>query len=164
MSNDLEKFLQQAAERLRDKMQQQQASGRSGKPPARPVAPPPPPPRPREPLSESAMSADRERGSDPLSSIDTRPSVAHEMRPHLAQEVSQADEKMAGHLQQVFDHKISNLRSASDALQESTSAMTQPKPSAAPVIGKGAQFLVMLRQPRTLQAAFLASEIFRRRF
>jgi hypothetical protein len=161
MSNDLEKFLQQAAERLRDKMQQQ-SNQRPPQVPNRPSAPPPPP-RQREPLVEARVAQERERGPDPLSSIDTRPSVANEMRPHLAQEVSQADERMAGHLQQVFDHKISNLRQASNALQSNVEKKSE---DSAKVLGIGnaKQFIAMLRQPKTLQAAFLASEIFRRRF
>ena len=166
MSNDLEKFLQQAAERLKDKIQQQQSATRP---------PPTPPPRQRRPL-ESAGSQEvvqatvvnpRERGDDPLSSIDTRPSIASERLPHLAQDISQADERMSGHLHQVFDHTVSRLQTASTALQTNVGRDADQTDQAIEVNRRdrmSSPFLRMLRKPSTLRAAFVASEIFRRKF
>ena len=170
MSNDLERFLQKAAERLKDKIQQQEASQR---PPAH--RPPSQPPRQRGPIA-SASSSDvieaqvvnsRLRGDDPLSSIDTRPSVATERPQHLAQEISQTDERMTGHLHQVFDHSVSRLPSASGALQDSASRSPDQTDQAIEVNRRdrmSSPFLRMLRKPATLRAAFIAGEIFRRKF
>ncbi len=174
MSNDLEKFLQQAAERLREKMKQAQApanqqSNRSqrSQPPALPRATRPFPPQvPQPPIVEAKVVGTlRESGPNPLSTLDTRPSIGHVLRPKLASEISQADEKMAGHLQQVFDHKITNLRSPSEALQDGSVTNKEinvqnnnrRKDSIGPL-------LEMMRNPSSMRALFIASEILRRKF
>lgn len=169
MSNDLEKFLQQAAERLKEKIQQNQASQHSPNTP--------PPVRSKQRLSQSqanepdvvdaAIVSQRHLGDDPLSSIDTRPSVGHEMRPHLAESISQTDERAAGRVQQLFDHSVSTLPNASTALQSNASKSTDQTSSAVEVNRRGrmaSPFLRMLRKPDTLRAAFIAGEIFRRKF
>lgn len=166
MANDLEKFLQQAAERLKDKIQQQQAAQR---PPATP------PPRQRQSIEsvaneevvQASLATPRERGDDPLSSIDTRPSIATERPPHLAQGISQADERMSGHLHQVFDHSVSRLQNASAALQSNAGRSADQTDQAIEVNRRdrmSSPFLRMLRKPSTLRAAFIAGEIFRRKF
>ncbi len=169
MSSDLEKFLQQAAERLRDKIQQTQ-------PPQRPQQAPPPirtaqrlsPSQANEPrVIEATVVTPRQLGDDPLSSIDTRPSVAHEMRNHLAENISQTDERVSGRVHQVFDHTVSSLPSASNALQATPSKSADQTNAAVEVNRRGrmsSPFLRMLRKPDTLRAAFIAGEIFRRKF
>ena len=165
MSNDLEKFLQQAAERLRDKIQQSQPQQT------------PPPIRPSQRLSQSQtiepqviearVVSPRQLGDDPLSSIDTRPSVGHEMREHLAEEISLSDERLAGRVHQVFDHSVSTLPSASNALQGTAPKLADQTNTAVEVNRRGrmsSPFLRMLRKPDTLRAAFIAGEIFRRKF
>lgn len=177
MSSDLEKFLQQAAERLRDKIQQSQAPQRSPQtpPPIRPSQRPnqrpnqrSPQPQSLEPLVvEANLAQPRQLGEDPLSSIDTRPSVAHELREHLAEDISQADERMAGRVHQVFDHSLSTLPSASTALQPTAPKLADQTNTAVEVNRRGrmsSPFLRMLRKPDTLRAAFIAGEIFRRKF
>jgi len=168
MSSDLEKFLQQAAERLRDKIQQSQQPQRSQQTP--------PPVKPRHQLSQSraneprvieATVVPRQLGDDPLSSIDTRPSVAREMRNHLAENISQTDERVSGRMIQVFDHTVSTLPSASNALQSNAPKTADQTNSAVEVNRRGrmaSPFLRMLRKPDTLRAAFIAGEIFRRKF
>jgi hypothetical protein len=106
-------------------------------------------------------------GDDPLSSIDTRPSVAHEMRDHLAESISQTDERAAGRVHQVFDHDVSTLPSASNALKSNASKSSDQTSTAVEVNRRGrmsSPFLRMLRKPDTLRAAFIAGEIFRRKF
>lgn len=165
MPSDLERFLQQAAERLAEKVNQAQGAKR---PPA------PRPPRSvrqaeRQRLDPDIVDAEildeeivppkvarvsnrRELGPDPLSNIDTRPG--------LAQKISQADERMQEHVQDQLDHDIVQLRDASQALTrnntstEAQSSSRTPKPHA--IIG-------LLRNPDTLKAAFIASEIFKRK-
>ncbi len=168
MSNDLEKFLQQAAERLKEKIQQSQAPQRSQQTP--------PPARPSQRLSQSqasdrvveaAIVQPRQMGDDPLSSIDTRPSVGHDMRNHLAEGISQTDERAAGRMQQVFNHSVSTLPNASNALQSNAQKPSDQTNAATEVNRRGrmaSPFLRMLRKPDTLRAAFIAGEIFRRKF
>lgn len=165
MAGDLEKFLQQAAERLAQKVNQAQ------NPPRRPSSPPPttPPPRVRsaerapprfEPEIVEAEIIDslanrRELGPDPLSNIDTR--------APLAREISLADEKMSDHLHEVFDHEVMHLKKASAGFSQSKSEtdksinLERREHSVSPLVD-------MLRQPATLRAAFIAGEIFKRKF
>jgi hypothetical protein len=172
MSSDLEKFLQQAAERLRDKLQQGQQAQRPSSSSTQPPSPPRPTQRPThrsnpsEVVEARVVRSLRESGPDPLSTIDTRPSVGHDFNSNLAHEIGQADEKMAGHLHQVFDHRISNLPRASEALQASSPRTSQTDE---PIGVDRRENLVsplikMLRNPTTLRAAFLASEVFNRKF
>lgn len=153
MANDLEKFLQQAAERLAQK------AGNRASTSARPSDSLPSsrqnaqPPRADIVTAEVIDSNDgrlgnlRESGPDPLSTIDTRPT--------LAQNISQADERMLDHVNQVFDHQLSNLKAASSSL----SVPVPPVPNRAvdnPIVE-------MLCNPNSLRNAFIASEIFKRK-
>ncbi|MEZ6137152.1 MAG: hypothetical protein R3C53_19865 [Pirellulaceae bacterium] len=158
MPSDLERFLQQAAERLKQKMEQGNAPSPTR--PAQPIRPAPvrqaeraPPQFEPEIIDAEVIDLSRrELGPDPLSNIDTR--------PELAREINQADEKMSGHLHDVFDHSVSNLHSASAALSTNTgkgSELTIRKRQVSPLVD-------MLRQPESLRAAFIASEIFTRKF
>lgn len=176
MSNDLEKFLKQAAERLAQKSN----ANRGGT--ARPAAKPKPtsqpstsrsapqPPRsggsqadPRSGRSDRIIEAEvvnvspsadrrmRELGPDPLSAIDTRPA--------LAQEIDQADERMGEHVHQVFDHELSHMRPASASLagnRPTTGSVVN-----APIIDN--PVMQLIRSPESLRAAFIASEIFKRK-
>ncbi len=167
--NDLEKFLQQAAERLAQKLNEGQKP-RPAKPPVAQRQAPPSvrsaerqPPR-REPdiieaelVEADRYSSRRELGPNPLSNIDTL--------PELAQEISQTDERMSGHLHDVFDHNVAQLKQSKRAANS-----TSPQGDINKAIDLQRRNLDVsplvksLRQPETLRAAFLASEIFKRKF
>ncbi|MFO1066502.1 MAG: hypothetical protein U0892_21800 [Pirellulales bacterium] len=159
MSNDLEKFLQQAAERLAQKSGSQRPIQSKRPTPAnrpdaqRRVASPPTVSDEiveARPVSERRL---REMGPDPLSTIDTRPA--------LAQVIDQSDERMGDHVHQVFDHQLSQMRPSSGALQQvgrdPLDVASTNKQSSSTTLVK------MLRNPETLRAAFIAGEIFNRR-
>lgn len=156
MAGDLERFLQQAAERLAERVNQgaQQPARRQ---PPRPVRQAERQPVQQEPeILEAEIVEDiahrRELGPDPLSNIDTRPG--------LAQEISLADEKMAGHLHEHLDHDIMHLRDASNALEASPASRVESRrdyqDSVTPLVQ-------MLRNPDTIRTAFIASILFERR-
>lgn len=175
MVNDLEKFLQQAAERLAQKAN---ASGRRTGGTARPAPVQPGSTRRKEtssvprtgdrfPPTAEIIEAEvldveerrsrvlREAGPDPLSTIDTRPA--------LAQSISQADERMGSHVHQVFDHELTHLRTASPSLGGSQANQSdQPTEVSSRAMYKS-PLLEMLRNPETLRAAFIVGEIFNRR-
>ncbi len=167
MSNDLERFLQQAAQKLKEKVQQGQAP-QSPAQRQRPSQPPPirqaerrlqPSAVPGEIVDATLISDDRRAGTNPLSNLDTR-------RP-LAQTIGQTDERMVDHLHDVFDHAVSSISSASPALQSNVSQTANQTTDAVEVNRReqiNSPFLRMLRQPDTLRAAFIASEIFQRKF
>ncbi len=176
MPSDLEKFLQQAAERLAQKVNEGQrptqpkpASGGNQPPVARPQ-PSAGPSRPSRPATGSTRSAERrplqaeivdaeiiepqtnrrESGPNRLSNIDTRPG--------LAQQISQTDERMVEHMHDVFDHEVSNLRKPTGQGEtEKSIDLQRRQQQVSPLVD-------MLRQPDSLRAAFIASEIFKRKF
>ena len=149
MANDLEKFLQQAAERLAQK-----AGNRAA--PTRPSDSLPSAARQQPPVAEIVTAEVvntrpqlgnlRESGPDPLSTIDTRPA--------LAQNISQTDERMLDHVHQVFDHQISHLKAASSSLSGAPAVSNRPVDN--PIMD-------LLRSPSTIRSAFIASEIFKRK-
>lgn len=159
MAGDLERFLQQAAERLKQKLEQANQ-------PAPPPVNKPPTVRQAERVrpvivaeladeEERRKRADRALGPNPLSNIDTRPA--------LAQQISQTDEKMAERLHEKFDHNVSQIKAASSAFDSVDRPITQS--SGLRVRSKQASPMVkMLRNPDTLRSAFIASEIFSRKF
>lgn len=163
MAGDLERFLQQAAERLKQKMAQGNAPRpAAGQPPkARPPVrkaerqrqTPEPPPAYRE-VVEAKVVQQRQLGPNPLSELDTR------TRSETA--VDTADERMADHMRDVFDHDVAQLQPASTALSGSSqssqgSEVTTRQHDVSPLVQ-------MLRDPKTLRSAFIAREIFTRKF
>ena len=151
MANDLEKFLQQAAERLAQK------AGNRAAQPSRPSDSLPSSTRQSQPPLAEVVTAEvidtrpqlgnlRESGPDPLSTIDTRPA--------LAQNISQTDERMLDHVHQVFDHQLSQLKAASASLSGAPALSNRPIDN--PIMD-------LLRSPSTIRSAFIASEIFKRK-
>lgn len=169
--SDLEKFLQQAAQRMKER----QAGGT----PPRPQPPPAQPARPQQPRknprpqnqppmaeivdAEVVTSNRRELGPDRLSTIDTRPTPG-------TNDVNQADERMASHVQQVFDHGVGQLSqqavikvpepTASSQANDQSNRKTEVQTQQMELHWLSETF----RNPNTLRAAFIASEIFRRKF
>lgn len=162
MSGDLERFLQQAAERLKQKMNQADQ--------------PAPPPRPKPPVrqaerarpnfqadlddseileAELLESAERGPGPNPLSNLDTRPG--------LGQHIDLTDERLADRLHEVFDHQVGGIKpvsASSPSGSHSTSRgseVTIRQHDVSPLVA-------MFRQADSLRAAFIASEIFARKF
>ncbi len=173
MPSDLEKFLQQAAERLAQKVNEAQrpppkktpAGPRPGQPQRRPESIRSSERRPlaidddivdAEIIEPAKVTARREQGPNPLSSIDTRPG--------LAQKISQTDERMAGHMHDVFDHDVSKLRQASPALKSTAKGETEKSIDLHRRELQVSPLVQMLQQPESLKAAFIASEIFKRKF
>lgn len=162
MAGDLEKFLQEAAERLAQRVNQSNAPAEKRKPPRQVRQ------SERAPLEPELVDAEivdaeivssgnpRELGPNPLSNIDTRQS--------LAQEVGRADEKMAEHIQDVLDHDVGRLGDASDGF---SGAGKQSSSKIASQVDRREHMVSplvdMLRRPETLRAAFIASEIFKRK-
>lgn len=162
MPNDLEKFLQQAAERLAEKVNQGQRPKRGS--PASPAQRPPRNVRQAEraPLQPEILDAEIVDadllGPDPLSDLDTRHlSTPSANRPKLARQIGMADERMADHVKHVTDHDLVHLRDASSALSASGGETSVEKRDmdVSPLIK-------MLRQPDSLRAAFIVGEIFKR--
>ncbi|RMF39662.1 MAG: hypothetical protein D6753_13255 [Planctomycetota bacterium] len=161
MAGDLEKFLQQAAQRLAEQARQGQAPA-----PKRP-SPPPRQPR-RNELPEEAVpraevvdavvldeQAVRRLGPDPLSEIDTRPG--------LAQQISQADERMAAHIHEALEHELGSSNAASRELHSRADA-TEDAPDVTHRRRQTSPLVEMFQQPESLRAAFIAGEVFRRKF
>lgn len=172
--SDLEKFLQQAAQRMKERQQgggQQPAQQQPQRvQPARPPEPPPnrPPVLAKRQLADAEIvEADvvynnpRELGPDRLSSLDTR------TRPG-SDSVNQADERMASHVHQMFDHSVGQLsqKPAIKVDEPTTIASDQTNRRTEVKIQRQNihPLALLLRRPDTLRAAILAAEIFQRKF
>lgn len=166
--NDLEKFLQQAAERLAKKLSEGQQP-RPVRPPVTQHQPAPSvraaerlPPRQDPEIIEAELietkraTVRREAGPNRLSTIDTL--------PELAQDVSQADDRMKSHVKEVFDHEVSRLKPSKATAQSNRTKVDINQATDLQRRNLDESPLVkMLRQPETLRAAFLISEIFKRK-
>lgn len=185
MAGDLERFLQQAAEQLARKVSESQrpAGSRRTSPQSSPQAGQnrgagrsnnPQPGRgnvrraerlpPQAEVIEAnvigPINPEDEHGPDPLSDLDTRhldPSVLH--RPKFAGGIDQADERMSEHVRHVIDHDIVDLRDASRALGRHSDSSRVEKRTL-----HSNPLIEMLRHKDSLKSAFIASEIFRRKF
>ncbi len=161
MAGDLEKFLQQAAQRLAE-----QARQRSEEAPTQRV-PQSRDQRRRMPSREEVPQAEvvdavvideqaiRRLGPDPLSVIDTR--------PELARTIENSDERMEAHIHQALDVALGSsnaasrdLHSRADATEQETD-VTHRRRQTSPLVE-------MFLKPETLRAAFIAGEVFRRKF
>ncbi|QDV24097.1 hypothetical protein [Aureliella helgolandensis] len=181
MAGELERFLEQAARRLAEKIEQSQNPGR----PAPRPRPQPTRQQERQRLDPDIVDAEiveakvvssnpRELGPDRLSKLDTRKKADSD--------VDQADERMSSHLHDVFDqddvmhlqkdaHALkpeSNTRSSRSSVKHETSPgevrSTQGNNSVQRRNRSVSPMIEILRQPETLRAAFIAGEIFRPKF
>ena len=174
--SDLEKFLQQAAQRMKER--QQQAAQPARPQPARPQqsqpSTQPPKPANRPPLrpekqnlpvaeiveAEIVDSTPREQGSNRLSNLDTR------AKPGTAN-VSMADERMAERMHEVFDHTVGHLPKTVGQATVSTVVANQQTNRKIEVETQQQDIhwvTKLLQDPESLRSAFIASEIFQRRF
>jgi hypothetical protein len=169
--SDLEKFLQQAAQRMKERQQAAQQQARPAQPP--PVQQAKQPPASSRPLARKAVHQGEivdaevvdltpiEQGPNRLSKLDTR------SKPGTAN-VSMADERMSEHLQQTFDHSVGTLpkSSASQAPVSTVVANEQTNRKIEVETQKQDIHWVtkLLQDPESLRSAFIASEIFKQRF
>lgn len=168
MAGDLERFLQEAAARLAEKVNQGQAKPQRAQRPdgQRPRAQPPirQVERNRRVLEADSVDdaiveaqlvdARTRRDSKPLARIDNRSS--------LSGGIDQADERMADHVHDALDHELGRLgqkpleRNRNPTLDEGRTDVMQRNYSISPLID-------VLRKPDSLRAAFIVGEIFKRR-
>jgi hypothetical protein len=76
----------------------------------------------------------------------------------LGDEIEMADDKLAAHLHEVFDHKVGDLKKSTmeaAAVSPSQAARDAPLPGAASIAR-------MLTDPQSLRNAFIMSEILKR--
>lgn len=183
MADDLEEFLRKAAERRAARQRAKSSAPEPKKPLASerieaPII--------LEPLDEvPSISSQRDLGR-------LKPHVPPPQ--HLAQNIDQADERMDAHLRQAFDHPVSRLEqkskkkkkqaespkrvtnaaaatptiASSDLSGQSTAydyEATRSIPQAnRSMIGSTSDLVTILRNPQSLKLAFIASEIFKRKF
>ncbi len=167
--SDLEKFLQQAAERMKERMREQQQAA------PRPAQRPKPvrqaeraAPRYEEPevmdaeLVDSPPPRPARMRSEGLSQIDKRKS-------QVSDGVDQADERMSEHVHQVFDHSLGQLNlKPMTAINDVTPAGSSDQTNRSTEVDRRAHMssplTEVLRQSDSLRAAFIVGEIFKRKF
>lgn len=165
MADDLEAFLRQAAQRRAQKAAGAQpqaapprpapaAPPRTPSPPQarRPVArPTPPPPARPEVIDAEIVSA--EPASRLKTTVDTSKIARHTKQ--LGEEVGLADEHMAAHLSQTFDHQVGS---------QVSEPATPARPAAATFDSAldVEALLDMLTKPTSVRNAIVLTEILRR--
>ncbi|MBX3421642.1 MAG: hypothetical protein KF752_08810 [Pirellulaceae bacterium] len=175
--SDLEKFLQQAAERLKQRVQEQQAR-------QAPVARQVPVRQAERVRAQPNADADelleaevvqqpvRKQGGPKQGGPKQGSSKqGGKRKPPVSAGVDQADERMAQHTQQLFGHQVGNIEKQSSP-GNAGAAASKGHPSGTANQESQVQrrdvehnpLVDMLRQPETLKAAFIASEIFKRKF
>lgn len=172
MSGNLEDFLRQAAQR-----RQQRSTGQSKQPPAARSVRQSERARPFEaefiePEEEGESVTRRITQPSPVQTPSISPTIA----PRTAKPsevVDQADERMAKHVKDWLVHPVSQLNQANVTSGEVVTA-TIVAPSEAPKSSQAIDtqhrlnephpLVSQLRNPNTLKAAFVAGEIFKRKF
>ena len=160
---DLEDFLRKAAQRRREKVQR---SGPAKSPaPSRgtPISLAPDANAPEErvrSLARGEVAYDEGRSAGPIRALPPA---------HLAEVVDHADERMSEHLSHVFQHEVGHLRGDVEKRTDASkkqSNMSNEETSVhrAPENLAGRQLLEYLANPQSIRVAFLASEIFQRKF
>lgn len=198
--SDLEKFLQQAAQRMKERQQaaqqparpatsQQQSSQQSSQqqPPQaqRPPQPQRPPQTQQQPSARPATKPQfrnderraagqqgeileaqlvdhtlRELGPNRLSNLDTRAAPG-------TTDVSMSDERLTEHLQQTFDHTVGKLPKGANQAPVSTVVANEQTNRKIEVETQRQDVhwvSELLQHSESLRSAFIASEIFKRRF
>lgn len=169
MKDEVEEFLRRVAQmRAQAEAQargQQQRPAPQRPPPKQPqktppqprLAPPPAPTSQQQPVeivdAELADTADR-FGQRVRSDLRGTEQIAEHTR-HLGEQVDAADSKMQAHLQQVFDHKLGQLKSSGGPTALVTGEQTAAELSLE-------QIRRMLRSPQSIRDAIIMSEVLRR--
>lgn len=187
---DLEDFLRQAAERRKQRQQGQPGSQSIPTQPVRSAERARQAPRPESEVFESELVEPDIVEPEIIEPeiiepnvIKVRPAAASDARRNLAdttlppmpkssrlsREIDQADEKMASHVKSALDHdlvKVGKQKKSKSRLAKKSDSManqeTHVDRSHKVVLTN--EILSMLRQPQSLKTAFIASEIFKRKF
>jgi len=191
MSNDLEEFLRKAAERRRARQQSGNAPAPSqGSAPSQPSTPIASTPS----FSDSKVVPTILEPIAPEPRQGLGPRLQSNIHPEsiLAEDIDQADDRVRARVHQQFDHSGSSLdkdrttKSNNPSLpkkkdsKKKTQNLLQDKPlavssyeesrndmtierSASKMIATGSM-MELLRDPQTLRTAFIASQIFERKF
>jgi hypothetical protein len=159
---NLEDFLRQAAERRKQRERGGDRPAQQGRPPQSP------------PLILEAEIVQEPEIIEPeiVSEVANRQLKSFkpklEQKPRLTTEVDQADEKIEEHLNNVFDHQVGSLvkpkkqKGKGKAKQEDLTATAEPiQPSTSNQLPD--DVLAMLRNPKSIRAALITSEIFTRK-
>lgn len=173
--SDLERFLQQAAERMKQRMEGQGQAPQSAQqalPKAQGKQPKQVPVR----QAERADSTYAEVEELVEAEIVEQPSVqssgkkfgnVSKRKPPVTSGVDQADERMAQRLQQKFDHSVGQIQqkaASRPAFSEARAEQTNQAQEVQRRQDSVSPLISMLRDPDSLKAAFIVSEIFRRKF
>lgn len=163
MSDEIAEFLRRAAQRRAEQMQQQAEQQRRAV--QQQYVPPPAPLRPAPVVVEAEIVDDDELTPvrSPLSRVSQNVGSHFDMREfdrradEMADATEQADERMAVHLHQSFDHSLGSL--GPDA-QSITAAITpEADDQVRARVAASHPLLSMLRNPQSVRNAIILSEL-----
>ncbi len=179
MSDELDDFLRQAAQRRQQRQQQRAQGGKAA--PANPAEQPqtrsqrsaPPPVTPSLSSANPSTPDANARTGTPIPKVRTlEPTLANR---HVESDLSYADERMEGHIKEVFRSEGS-FKPLSDssgrssdfrppAISPADNKASSESPTGAPaskaMVSSG-DLIFQLRHPQTLRLAIIAHEVLRR--
>ncbi len=180
MSDELDDFLRQAAQRRQQRQQQRAQGGKAA--PANPAEQPqtrsqrsaPPPVTPSLSSANPSTPDANARTGTPIPKVRTlEPTLANR---HVESDLSYADERMEGHIKEVFRSEgsfkplsdssgRSSDFSASSNYSPADNKASSESPTGAPaskaMVSSG-DLIFQLRHPQTLRLAIIAHEVLRR--
>lgn len=153
MARDIEEFLRKAAQR-RAQAQQAANQARGGPPPAARAQPA----RQPQPNAPQRRQPDIVIGEvvEPVVIDDKVPSQADQKTNKLDSEVAHADEKIAAHLQEKFEHQLGSLRVQGDRPDATSVVLDSDRNKTA------YELIKMFKDPSSLRAAIIMSEVLER--
>lgn len=165
MRDEVEQFLKRVAQmRAAAEAQARAAQQRVAplEPASRPQLAPPPVPQPvsSPPVAAEIVEAELAETADGVARhvsehLRGTEQIAEHTR-HLGEEVDQADDKLAAHLHQVFDHQVGRLKkSATDVAAEAAADAQRTGITAGNIAG-------MLLSPQSVRNAIILGEILKR--
>lgn len=164
MADNIDDFLRRAAERRQNREQQQRL------PQQNPVQQnvPPPPPRTTGRSSPSAPR-DSQRSASNKQRVNQQTKKLSNIQPQqrLASQIEESDNKMDARLQKVFDHKLGQFNVQESGSQGTATYSPKPDTKVVSAVEEGSlakEVAAMFRDPATAKVAYVASEIFQRRF
>ena len=165
MAENLDDFLRRAAERRQQRNQQQRPVQQAA---VQPDVPPPAPPRSLASSGSSNQSqAQRQVENKPKPNQQPKKKSNIQPQKRLAAQIEESDNRMDARLHKVFDHKLGQFNVHPTGSQGTATYSPKPDTKLVSTVEEGSlakEVAEMFRNPESAKIAYIASEIFQRRF
>ena len=176
MNNEVEEFLRRAAQR-RAQVESQLRAQAEARARGQGTSAPPPRTEPPKRITPAAQSLSQQQSGQAevvelaASGSGVAESVAQHMRHSqdiaarvelLGDRVESADEEMAAHLHQTFDHQVGRLRKTTEGPAQPSAATPSLAATVARDVSPAHGIAELLRSPQSVRNAFILAEVLNR--